>query len=137
MTYDQEFMRICRERCLKTLRSYGCETQHVPARPSWAVATNFTMRIENRAWMGGSIRHDLYELSDLINTAVLKAGAQLQGLNVYDVRLIIQDDPMTFGRKLILQVISDPMPTTVDLDEHVKVSKQEPYALQSARLIRD
>ena len=125
MTYDQEFMRICRERCLETLRSYGCETQHVPARPSWAVATNFTMRIENRAWM------------DLINTAVLKAGAQLQGLNVYDVRLIIQDDPMTFGRKLILQVISDPMPTTVDLDEHVKVSKQEPYALQPARLIRD
>lgn len=129
MTYDQEFLKICRERCLQTLRQYGCETQHVPARPSWAVATNFAMRI--------GIRHDLYEMADLINTAALKAGSKLQGLIVYDVRLIIQDAPMVFDRKLILQVISDPMPVTVDLDAPVQVAKQETYTLQSARLIRD
>ena len=86
-----------------------------------------------------SISHDFYRIYDTIKIVALKAGQAVQGLPVYDVRIGVQEDPAAiFERRIIIQIVHDPMPNTVNLDD--KAPKQmEPvsYNLQSARLIRD
>lgn len=142
--YDQDFIRSCQSVVVKTLCDYGCEVHECACRPSWAVATNFSMRVETQmhrdlGYAQTSIRNDLYRIFDTIKTVALKAGAALQGLPIYDVRICLQEDPSAypFEKRIIIQIVHDPMPNTVDLDD--KAPKMEPgsYNLQSARLIRD
>lgn len=144
MQYEQDFLRVCQREVMKTLSGYCCEVHERPCRPSWAVATNFSMKMENppyryNSYAPPSIRHDLYDIVDTIKTAALKAGQQLQGLPIYDVRICIQEDPSFpfFEKRIILQIVHEPMPNTVDLDAPVKQQEPASYNLQSARLIRD
>lgn len=137
--YSQDFVRACQLEVVKTLRDYGCEVYDRSCRPSWAVATNFSMRVETPMRDLG-YTHEPYRVFEAIKTAASKAGHTLRGLPVYDISICVRDDPSAcYGEKrIIIHVVHDPMPNTVNLDG--KAPKQmEPvfYNLQSARLIRD
>lgn len=137
MHYDQDFLFACQGVAVKTLRDYGCDVYECP-RPSWSVVTNFSMRVENPIHSSPGISNELYRIFGTIKVAALKAGIMLRGLPVYDVRICVREDPPNFERRIIIQVVHDPMPKTVELDDKATAcSKRETHQLQSARLIRD
>ena len=135
--YSQDFVRACQLEVVKTLRDYGCEVYDRSCRPSWAVATNFSMRVETPMRDLG-YTHEPYRVFEAIKIAASKAGHTLQGLPVYDISICVREDPA--GKRIIIHVVHDPMPNAVNLDGQAPkptVSKPTSHNLQSARLIRD
>ena len=134
--YSQDFVRACQLEAVKTLRDYGCEVYDRSCRPSWAVATNFSMRVETPMRDLG-YTHEPYRVFEAIKIAASKAGHTLQGLPVYDISICVREDPADYGKRIIIHVVHDPMPNAVDIDEAPVLTKQAPHQLQSSRLIRD
>lgn len=132
--YSQDFVRACQLEVVKTLRDYGCEVYDRSCRPSWAVATNFSMRVETPMRDLG-YTHEPYRVFEAIKIAMSKAGHTLQGLPVYDISICVREDPADYGKRIIIHVVHDPMPNAVNLDG--QAPKPTPYNLQSSRLIRD
>ena len=137
--YSQDFVRACKLEVVKTLRDYGCEVYDRSCRPSWAVATNFSMRVETPMRDLGYV-HEPYRVFEAIKIAASKAGQELQGLPVYDISICVRDDPSACysGKRIIIHVVHDPMPNAVNLDEQApNPTAPTSYNLQSSRLIRD
>lgn len=142
MINDIETLEVFQRLCSETLEHHGFKIRqnymHYGVK-----TTDFTSRIDRYSMLSdpnylgysGSINREAIMLADKFRTMAHTVAQQLNGAAIYDVKVMVVDEPHHFERVAVIRVMHD-----VSLDApKPKPVPEEPveYALQSSRLILD